>query len=155
MAGAEEVAVSFFGNKTPLGLKGLMPYAHTLKMRNTQNGMGTILNEATVKFSDLLKQFVFPALTMDDDLGALQAKFFFGLNAWNAAVVKEKDEKKYQLLKKEFLYIVQNDPAANQLYDEMVQAKKEDFSMYKNMFVDLEIKQIEDSGFDLSVCVTP
>ena len=46
-------------------------------------------------------------------------------------------------------------PAIEQLFDEMVKRKEEEFSEYKNIIADFEIKKIKGLDYDLTVATTP
>lgn len=134
---------------------GLGPAGKALHIENAKNGIETRLNNAKIKYSELLKEFVHPLVSQDDDISIVRTKYTFGAHAWNAATLREKSEEVYQLAKKEVCSIMPDVPEIELLFDEMVKRKKEVFSDYKNIIADFEIKKIRGLDYDLTVATTP
>ena len=105
--------------------------------------------------SELLKEFVYPILSETDDISIVRTKYTFGAHAWNAATLREKSEEVYQLAKKDISSKMPNIPEIEQLFDEMVKRKQEEFSEFKSIIADFEIKKIRGLDYDLSVATTP
>lgn len=130
---------------------GLGPAGIALQKRTSLNGGVTKINQAKVKYSELLKTFVHPIVSESDDITMIKTKYTFGAYAWNAATVREKDEKKYQLAKKDVSAMIPNNSDIVQLFEAMVKRKEEEFSAYKNIITDFEIKKIRGLDYDLTV----
>jgi hypothetical protein len=133
---------------------GLGPASKTLQERSAKNGIETQLNNGKVKYSELLKEFVHPIVSETDDISIVRTKYTFGAHAWNAATLREKSEEVYQLAKKDMVNIMPNVPELEQLFDEMAKRKQEEFSEYKNIIADFEIKKIRGLDYDLTVATT-
>lgn len=134
---------------------GSGPAGIALQKRTALNDGKTIINQGAIKYSELLKAFVHPIITKNDDMAIIKTKYTFGAHAWNAATMREKSEELYQLAKKDFTNISPNVPEAAQLFDEMVKRKQEEFSEYKNIIADFEIKKIHGLDYDLTVATMP
>ena len=134
---------------------GLGPAGIELQKRNAGKGLETRLNTGKIKYSELLKEFVHPLVSEDDDLSVIKTKYTFGAFAWNAATAGEKSEEVYQLAKKEVSSIMPDVPEIELLFDEMVKRKQEVFSDYKNIIADFEIKKIRGLDYDLTVATIP
>ena len=134
---------------------GLGPAGIALQKRTALNGGETIINQGTIKYSELLKAFVHPIILESDDIAVIKTKYTFGAHAWNAATMREKSEEIYQLAKKDFTSISPNAPEVGQLFDEMAKCKQEEFSEYKNIIADFEIKKIRGLDYDLTVATIP
>ncbi|WP_339704437.1 hypothetical protein [Algoriphagus aquimarinus] len=134
---------------------GLGPASKVLQERNVNSGIETRLNTGKIKYSELLKEFVHPIVSNTDDISIVRTKYTFGAHAWNAATLREKSEEVYQLAKKDISTIMPNVPEIEQLFDEMVKRKQEDFFEFKNIIADFEIKKIRGLDYDLTVATTP
>lgn len=134
---------------------GLGPASKVLQERNVNSGIETRLNTGKIKYSELLKEFVHPIVSDTDDISIVRTKYTFGAHAWNAATLREKSEEVYQLAKKDISTIMPNVPEIEQLFDEMVKRKQEDFFEFKNIIADFEIKKIRGLDYDLTVATTP
>lgn len=134
---------------------GLGPAGKALHIRNAKNGIETRLNNGKVKYSELLKEFVHPLVSKDDDISIVKTKYTFGAHAWNMATLREKSEEIYQLAKKDISSLMPGVPEIELLFDEMVKRKQEVFSDYKNIIADFEIKKISGVDYDLTVATTP
>ena len=134
---------------------GLGPAGKTLQERSTKNGYVTQLNNGKVKYSELLKEFVHPIVNDQDDISSLRTKYTIGAHAWNAATLKEKREEVYQLAKKDFIKIMSDVPEIEELFNEMVKRKQEEFAEFKNIIVDFEIKKHRGVDYELTVATTP
>lgn len=133
----------------------LGPAGKALVQRNVNSEMKTRLNTGKIKYSELLKEFVHPILSETDDISIVRTKYTFGAHAWNAATLREKSEEVYQLAKKDISSKMPNIPEIEQLFDEMVKRKQEEFSEFKSIIADFEIKKIRGLDYDLSVATTP
>ncbi|MFO0477954.1 MAG: hypothetical protein ACK50L_04125 [Bacteroidota bacterium] len=134
---------------------GLGPASKALLERNTNTGVETRLNTGKIKYSELLKEFVHPIVSETDDISIVRTKYTFGAHAWNAATLREKSEEVYQLTKKDISSIMPDTPEIEQLFDEMVKRKQEEFSEFKSIIADFEIKKIRGLDYDLTVATTP
>lgn len=133
---------------------GLGPAGKALQQRNINSGIETQLNTGKIKYSELLKEFVHPIVSETNDISILKIKYIFGAHAWNAATLREKSEDVYQLAKKDISLIMPDTPEIEQLFDEMVKRKQEEFSEFKNIIADFEIKKIRGLDYDLTVATT-
>lgn len=134
---------------------GLGPASKTLQERNAKNGVETRLNNGKVKYSELLKEFVHPIISPEDDISIVRTKYVFGAHAWNAATLREKSEDVYQLAKRDFTKTLSDAPEVEQLFDELVKRKQEEFLEFKNIIADFEIKKTRGLDYDLTVATTP
>jgi hypothetical protein len=134
---------------------GLGPAGKSLQQRNLNNGIETQLNTSKIKYSELLKEFVHPIVKHSDDIGIIKTKYIFGSFAWNAAIIKGKNHEDYLTAKKNALLPIGQIPEAEQLFDEMVKRKEEEFTEYQNIIMDIEIKKISGLDYDLTVATTP
>lgn len=134
---------------------GLGPASQVLKERNSDKKTEVRFNDGKVKYSELLKEFVYPILSQYDEIGIVKSKLIFAVHAWNAATAREKSEKIYQSAKKELFSIIPMDPESEQLFDELVKRKEEDFAEFKCLIADFELRKIRGLDYDLSVAVTP
>ena len=141
--------------KDALIAAGLGPASKELQERNAKNGIETRLNNGKIKYSELLKEFVHPIVSENDDISIVRTKYTFGAHAWNAATLRERSEEVYQLAKKKGSSIMPDVPEIDLLFDEMVKRKQEVFSNYKNIIADFEIKKIRGLDYDLTVATTP
>ncbi len=85
----------------------------------------------------------------------IRTKYTFGAHAWNAAILRQKSEDIYQLAKKDISSIMPDVPEIENLFDEMVKRKDDEFIDYKNIIVDFEIKNIRGVDYDLTVATSP
>ncbi len=134
---------------------GFGPASKVLQLRNANSGIETRLNNGKIKYSELLKELVQPIVSETDDITIVRTKYTFGAHAWNAATLREKSEEIYQLAKKDISSIMPDIPEIEQLFDEMVKRKQEEFSEFKNIIADFEIKKIRGLDYDLTVATTP
>jgi len=134
---------------------GLGSSSRILQERNAKRGVETRLNKDSVKYSELLQEFVDPLLDSQNDSSTVKLKFAFGVHAWNAATVREKSEEAYLLAKREFFKTTPYVPGMEQLFEEMVDRKREKFSEHKNIIVDFEIKKIHGTDYHLTVATAP
>ncbi|MEO6904174.1 MAG: hypothetical protein ABI315_13630 [Bacteroidia bacterium] len=134
---------------------GLGPASKIVQERNAKKGIEIRLNNGKIKYSALLKEFVHPIVSDQDDISIVKTKYMFGVQAWNSAILREKSEKLYLLAKKDISKIIPDAPEVDQLFDELVKRKQEEFSEYKNIFTDFEIKKLRGLDYDLTVATTP
>ena len=130
---------------------GLGPAGKALQNRSAEKGIEIRLNESKIKYSELLKEFVHPIISEKDNLETIKTKYTFGAFAWNAATVREKSEEAYLKAKKELMNVLPNDPDLEQMFDEMVNRKNKEFSEFKKIIADFEIKKIYGGDYDLTV----
>ncbi len=134
---------------------GLGPAGISLQKRNALNGWEARINQSQVKYSELLKKFVHPIVNRNDDINIIKTKYTFGAHAWNAAAIREKSEELYQSAKKDVAAVIADVPEIGQLFEEMVNRKQEEFSAYKNIIADFEIKKLRGADYDLTVATIP
>lgn len=134
---------------------GMGPAAKVLQKRNADTGIETRLNKNGIKYSELLKKFVHPIVSDTDDISIIKTKYIFGAHAWNSAVLREVSEDLFQKAKNEMLRMTPEIIEVEALFDEMIKRKEEEFSEYKNIIADLEIKKISGPDYDLTVATTP
>lgn len=133
---------------------GLGPASKILQERNAKNGIEMRFNNGKVKYSELLKEFVHPIIEKQDNISIVRTKYIFGAQAWNAATLKEKSEDIYLLAKKDLIDILSAGPEIEQLFEEMVKRKQEEFAEYKSIIADFEIKNLKGLDYDLTVATT-
>ncbi len=134
---------------------GYSPSAIAVKRRSTLNGDETIINQGQIKYSKLLESFVEPIMSNDDDIATVKAKYTFGALVWNAATMRELSEEAFQVAKVEHANIVQNNPGLAKLFDEMTKRKQEEFSEYKSIIAEFDIRKIRGVDYDLTVATIP
>ena len=134
---------------------GIGPSGVAIQKRADLAGDKITINQDKVKYSELLTEMVYPILTATDDIRVVKTKYIFAVHAWNAAVMKEKSDKLYQLAKKELTAAIPGISAMGELFDEMVKRKEEEFPAYKNIIVDFEIKKIRGIDYDVTVATMP
>jgi 16S rRNA C1402 N4-methylase RsmH len=98
---------------------------------------------------------VHPIVGVNDDITIIKTKYTFGAQAWNAATMREKSEELYQLAKKDVSAIMPGSTEITQLFEEMVKRKQKEFSAFKNIIADFEIKKIRGFDYDLTVATIP
>ena len=133
---------------------GLGPAGKTLQQRNTNSGIEPRFNSGKIKYSELFKEFVHPIVKHSDDIRIIKTKYLFGSFAWNASIIKNKNHEEYLRAKKTALSPIGEIPEAEQLFDEMVRRKEEEFAEYQNVIIDIEIKKISGLDYDLTVATT-
>lgn len=122
-----------------------------LRKRSDAKGMITKENPSTIKYSDLLSEFVKPILSIDDNYDTLKSKLSLGVQAWNAATIKHHDEELFQKTRSLLEVMMPGDAEIVELFDELVIRKKEKFAKFNRVIVDFEVKKKEGLEFDLSV----
>jgi hypothetical protein len=129
--------------------------AETLQKRNTLANIEFVINHSGVKYSDLLKKFIEPIVSSNDDFSLTKAKLTFGSMVWNMAIVREKNEKMFQETKNEIISSMTDEPEIEQLIDDLVWRKQNLFAKYKNIIADIELIQKTNSDFNLTVSSIP
>jgi hypothetical protein len=135
--------------------QGLGPAGKALQQKSKELGVETQLNMSGVKYSDLLKLFVEPTIEKTDGVSDLKTKLAFGLLAWNAAIMGEKDEKYILGTKEELIKLTPGNNEILQLFDEMVTRKHEKFGQYKGIIEHFELRKIKGVDYDLTVAYSP
>ena len=133
---------------------GQGPSSIAIRKRAELNGGATVLNQDKIKYSELLESFVHPIVKEEDPIDIVRTKYTFGAHAWNAAIMKEKNEELYLLAKKDLASIIPNVPEIELLFEEMIKRKQEEFADYKNIIADFEIKKLRGHDYDLTVATT-
>lgn len=133
---------------------GLGPASLELQKRTELNGDATKANHHVVKYSELLAALISPIIEKHDNIDIVKSKYSFGTMAWNAAIIREKDENMYQKARKDIMAILPDDEIREQLFDSLVIRKQKEFSEYENFIVDFEIKKIKGADYDLSVATS-
>ena len=133
---------------------GQGPAQSEMKKRVTSQGAEVRLNTNPVKYSNLLKEYAEPMLQDDDSVSDLKTKFFFGIQMWNAAVMKERNEEVYLKLRHEIMSVIKDIPEGEKVFDDLMKRKQDKFAEYKNFIVDFEIKKIRGMDFELSVATS-
>ncbi len=141
--------------KEALDAAGIGPAGRALLKRNQKSGIESIQNTGKIKYSALLEEFVKPILTSTDDLEVIKTKYFFGILAWNAAILKRKSQKEYLKTKKAAFEPIEHIREAEILFDELVTRKEDEFGEYQSLILDIEIKKIRGNDYDLTVATTP
>jgi len=131
------------------------PAKEELQERIEAKGGKPELNSGKIKYSDLLKSFVEPILDDDDPIEIVKTKYLFAIVAWNAAITKEFSEEEYLLEKENIFKIIAEVPDGKLLFEGLIKRKQEEFSEYKNIIVDFEIKKISGPDYELIVAMAP
>jgi len=134
---------------------GQGPAAKEIKKRVEQMGGMVMMNKGPVKYSELFKAFVTPMLDKEDNLEFVKSKFMFAQHAWNCAVIKETNKERFLTLKNEFSDMFSKLPESEELFDNLLERKQEEFADYKNLIANFEIKKIRGNDFDLTVATVP
>jgi len=131
------------------------PAGNELRKRIEAKGIELRSNPDKIKYSELLQSFVAPILLDDDKISVVKSKFSFGIAVWNLSIIKDKSEADFLSAKKDLLSKIPDSPTAEELFDEMVKLKQEEFSEYKNFIVDFEIKEMNGLDYELTVAMAP
>lgn len=134
---------------------GLGPAAKTMKQRNDEKGITTVLNQGAVKYSELLKAYVSPMIEETDDISIVRTKYTFGAFVWNAAILKGQSEELFQKAKSDVMELTPDIPETELLFDEMVKVKLAEFREFTNIIADIEIRKSRGMDYDLTVATTP
>ncbi len=130
------------------------PASIELKRRFKLDGTETKVNYNEAKYSQFLAVLITPLIEKDDNLDIVKSKYTFGSLAWNAAIIREKDEGMYQKVKKDIMAMMPDDEIRDELFESLVNRKINEFSEYKNLITDFEIKKIKGTDYDLSVATS-
>ncbi len=130
------------------------PGAEEIRKRSESKGGLVLPNDTKIKYSELLKSFVYPLLESQDKIDIIKTKYTIGATIWNAALMREKSEEAFQLSRKKFISGIPEWPEFELLFDTMVKRKQEEFAEYKNIIVDFEIIQMRGLDYELSVATS-
>jgi hypothetical protein len=119
--------------------QGLGPAGKVLQQKSKELGVETQLNMSGVKYSDLLKEFVEPTIEKTDGVSDLKTKLAFGILAWNAAIMGEKDEKYILNTKDELSKLTPNNNGIQ----------------FKGIIEHFELRKIKGGDYDLTVAYSP
>lgn len=133
---------------------GLDPASVELRKRAETAGLIVRNNQSEIKYSELLGYFVHPFIGEVEDFDIIRTIHAMGIAAWNAAIMKDKSEENYLRAKKELDSVIPKIPEIELIFEEMMQRKQDEFSEYKNIIVDFEIKKISETDYHLSVGTT-
>jgi|GEM_PF-970463 len=134
---------------------GLGPAGQIIRERSENQNAKYIHNIGSVKYSELLKEFVSTIIDDTDDIATLKSKFLFGSFVWNAAIMKDVNEDVYNSAKNEVLSLGPNFPDIDVMFETMALRKKMEFAEYTNIIMDVEIKKIRGLDYDLTVATSP
>ena len=134
---------------------GQGPAAIALKKRIESMGGQVLMNQGPVKYSELLESFANFILEDDDNIDMIRFKLMFAVHVWNCAIIRETNEERYLELKNQLADTFNKMSEAEELFDEMVQHKQEEFLDYKNLIVDFEVKMTRANHIELSVTTIP
>jgi hypothetical protein len=126
-----------------------------LKQRIETSGNKVVLNSGPVKYSQLIGDFVRPTIEPDDDFSMIRLKFLFGIQAWNAASIREKSEKKYNDVRDKLKNLMPDNEDWETLFNVLVNRKIENFNDHKVIILDLEFGEFKNNNIDFSVVAVP
>ena len=130
------------------------PGAEEIRKRAESKGGLVLLNDKRIKYSELLKSFVYPLIESHDKIDIIKTKYTIGATIWNAATMREKSEEVFQLSRMKFISGIPDWLGLELLFDSMVKRKQEEFAEYKNIIVDFEIRQMKGLDYELSVATS-
>lgn len=134
--------------------KELGPAGLVLKKRVASNGMELRINNGKIKYSEILKSFVEPIIEDEDPIDIIRSKYYFGVHAWNIAEMKDINEDLYLKARKDLEEIIDSDEMLG-MFEAMIYRKVEEFSEYKIIISDFEIKRMKGSDYQLTVATMP
>jgi hypothetical protein len=108
-------------------------------------------NKSEVNYSLLLREFIAPIVQHGDDAGVYEKKITFGAMVWNAAILKEIDERHYLHAKAELLKMATDKSEVEEIFEYLHARKKELYPEHKDLIVNFEINNIHGKDFDLTV----
>ncbi|HLS31100.1 MAG TPA: hypothetical protein VK021_09610 [Flavobacteriaceae bacterium] len=103
-----------------------------------------------IKYSQILRRFVHPMIEETDDIEAIEKKYGFGVHVWNATNIKEKHPELFQKALQQVIDKAEDKTEAEALFNEMVNFKQKEFGEYKRVFVDVEVLETVDSGYNVT-----
>lgn len=103
-----------------------------------------------IRYAEVLKKFVHPMIKKTDDLNSIEQKYAFGVHVWNATNIKEKHPELFEEAKNQVIEKAENKTEAEALFNEMVEFKQKEFSNYKRVFIDFEILEKIDEGYNVT-----
>lgn len=130
------------------------PGSKEIKKRVESKGGEVRLNKEKTRYSELLKSFVKPLLENNDSIEIIRNKFTLGSTIWNAATLREKNEEAFLSARNRLVTAINSIPNFEILFDEMVKRKQDEFSEYKNIILDFEIKKLKGLDYELSIATT-
>ena len=109
------------------------------------------LNSNNKEYAILLQAFIGSVIKEDDTIVRIRTKYDFGLHAWNAALIQEKSEKAYFKYRKDFLEPMLLMQGVSGFFDSLVDLKNEKFNKHKDLIIDVEVFEDENSGYFVTV----
>lgn len=103
-----------------------------------------------IKYSQILRNFVHPMIGETDDIETIENKYGFGVHVWNATNIKEKHPEMFQAALKQVIEKAEDKTEAEALFHEMVNFKQKEFAEYKRVFIDVEVLETVDSGYNVT-----
>lgn len=103
-----------------------------------------------IRYSEILKKFVHPLIEEKDDFAKIEKKYAFGVHVWNAVCIKDNYPELFDQARDQVIAKAEDKTEATALFDEMVKFKQEEFSEYPRVFVDFEILEKIDGGYNVT-----
>lgn len=103
-----------------------------------------------IRYSEILKKFVHPLIEKTDDFAKIEQKYAFGVHVWNAVNIKENHPDLFDQARDQVISKAEDKTEATALFDEMVMFKQKEFPEYKRVFVDFEILEKIDGGYNVT-----
>lgn len=108
-------------------------------------------NSKTVKYAEVLKNFVHPTIDEGDSMEVIEKKYAFGVHVWNAANVKELNPEMFERARLQVTQKSHDKTEAEALFDEMVDFKYKEFADYKKVVIDFEVLEKVGGGYNITV----
>lgn len=103
-----------------------------------------------IKYSAILRKFVHPMINEKDDIVTIEKKYAFGMHVWNATNIRAKHPELFEQALQQVIDKAEDKTEAEALFHEMVNFKEKEFAEYKRVFVDMEVLETVDSGYNVT-----
>ena len=128
---------------------GFGPASIELKRRNELKGGIVTINNSPIKYSEVLSVFVSGIINKNDDIEEVRTKYMIASHAWNCSLMRAKDENTFQKGREMVSKFSHKDATA--IFDKLTAKWDKEFSDYKRLIADVEIKPTYGINYDLSV----
>lgn len=85
-----------------------------------------------------------------DDFSTIEKKYAFGVHVWNATNIRKKHPELFEEARNQVIEKAENKTEAEALFNEMVDFKEQEFADYKRVFIDFEILEKIEEGYNVT-----
>lgn len=108
------------------------------------------MKEKEIRYSEILKKFVHPMIEKTDEFSKIEQKYAFGVHVWNAVNLKKSHPEVFEQARQQVIDKAQDKTEAIALFDEMANFKEKEFAQYKRVFIDFEILETIEGGYNVT-----